>query len=119
MSQFSPQLTGKKNYTGTRFAQGSRSNRGRYMKGAGSPISFVGNDQPVSDKELLLLPEGDRVKRVRKLYTTFALQPESVENETSGDEVIVEGETFVVMITKIYEMGVLDHTKAILVRRDQ
>lgn len=119
MTSFNPRLTGKVILTGTRFAAGTRGNNGRYTKGATSPLSFTGNHQPLTDADLLLLPEGEREKKVRKIYTTFALRPASVNGQTSADHVVIDGETFEVFRVKTYNMGVLDHHKVIAIRLDQ
>ena len=67
----------------------TRTAAGSYVAGhyvAGSPQQFDarGNIQPLSGIELQQLPEGDRQKEVKKIYTAFALQNGDVVTRSDG-----------------------------------
>lgn len=119
MTSFNPRLTGKVNLNGLRFAQGSVNRAGRYSKGTSTPLNFKANHQPLNGKELLLLPEGEREKRTKKLYTAFELRGVDIENKISADEIIIGSEIYKVFNVKPYSMGVLDHFKVIVIRKDK
>lgn len=119
MSVFNPRLTGKVNLTGTRYGTGTRLPNGRYVEGGTTALSFTANHQPLTGSEMLELPEGERVRNVRKLYTATTLRPADVSTKARADEVDIDGETYVVFRTMPYNMGVLDHHKVIVIRRDQ
>ena len=57
----------------TRTAAGSYVS-GRYVPGSDENFAANGNIQPMTGIELQQLPEGDREKEVKKIYTAFALQ---------------------------------------------
>lgn len=119
MTVFNPSITGKVTLTGTRFASGFHNSNGRYEEGINIPISFEANHQPVSGRELLLVPEAERVKDVRKIYTSFTLRTARVPNRTLADEVVIDNLLYQVFQVETYNMGVLNHTKAIVIRKDQ
>jgi len=67
----------------------TRTAAGSYVAGhyvAGSPQNFdaQGNIQPLTGIELQQLPEGDRQKEVKKIYTAFALQNGDVVTRSDG-----------------------------------
>jgi hypothetical protein len=67
----------------------TRTAAGSYVAGhyvAGSPQQFDarGNIQPLTGIELQQLPEGDRQKEVKKIYTAFALQNGDVVTRAGG-----------------------------------
>lgn len=84
-------------------------------------VTIQANVQPVrTTKELMLLPEGDRTKDSLKLYTTTKLQgrQEGATVKTGDTFVWTDGHTYEVVVAHTYEMGVLNHTKAIAVRKE-
>jgi hypothetical protein len=69
--------------TVTRSAQGSYVS-GRFVPGAPTVTTAAGNVQPLSGKELLLLPEGERQRQVVKIYTGFALESGDIVTRADG-----------------------------------
>lgn len=71
------------NITVTRLGAGSHV-AGRFVPGTGTDFSAGGNIQPLNGRELLQLPEGDRKREAKKIYTAFALQNKDIVTRTSG-----------------------------------
>lgn len=94
--------------------------RGVYVKGTPTSRTIKANVQPVlKSTDTLILPESDRSKEIIKIYTTEKLKSRkegSAPNE--GDLVSYDGKTFEVMKVIEYKMGILNHTKAIAVRKE-
>jgi hypothetical protein len=67
----------------TRTAAGTYTD-GRYVPGSSQDLDARGNIQPLSGIELQQLPEGDRQKEVKKIYTAFALQNSDVVTRQDG-----------------------------------
>jgi hypothetical protein len=112
-------LTGKVTVDVKRSEGGSRV-KGVWVNNAPTTISIEANIQPVlKGTDTLLVPEGDRSKEIIKIYTTTLLKSR-VEGTTSnqGDVVEWDGKHFEVMKVIEYQMGVLNHVKAIAVRRE-
>lgn len=77
-------LTGQTT-TITRKAAGSYVD-GRWVDGAATVYTAAGNVQPLNGRELLQLPEGDRNREYKKMYTAFAVQ--------NDDVVTISGKTY-------------------------
>jgi len=111
-------LTGKTTLTIKRTSAGSYVN-GRWVDGttvAPAP-TITANVQPANTRDLLLLPESERTKEWVKVYTTDLIRNlrEGV-NGWAADEFTWNGDTYRVMRVKRYQMGVLDHYKALAAR---
>lgn len=119
MSVFNPSLTGKVSLIVRRYTKGTRAKNGSYIPGGSTTFNIIANHQPLTDEEMLLLPEAKRQKQVRKVYTASELKPVDVENDIKADEINIDGSEYVVFKVQNYNMGVLDHFKAIVVREDQ
>lgn len=83
-------------------------------------ICIEANVQPqLTNKELYLLPEGDRTKDCVKVYTTFTLRGRREgSSHISADTFKWDGYTYEVVVAHTYQMGVLNHTKALCVRKE-
>lgn len=70
--------------------------RGRYVKDLSAPETFeaVGSIQPLNGRELQFLPEGEKDREVRKLYTTTALKID----EDEPDHVVYLGVEYEVTV---------------------
>lgn len=69
--------------TVTRTAVGSYV-AGRYVPGSAQDMDAAGNIQPLTGKELLQLPEGERQRQAKKIYTAFALENGDVVTRADG-----------------------------------
>lgn len=94
--------------------------KGAWVKGTPTTVTIKANIQPVlKSTDTLLLPESDRSKECIKVYTTSELlQRKEGSSPNEGDHVQWDGKTFEVMKVISYKMGVLNHYKAICVRRE-
>jgi hypothetical protein len=103
----------RKPITGKRFASPTW-NKGRKTEGADSPIQFTASVQPLTNKELVALPEGQRERARFKLYTSFQLL--TVVRGDSGhaaDQVQIESEWYEITQVGIWKNDVIPHYKAI------
>ena len=64
--------------------------------------SFVASVQNLSPSEVLMLPEGDRQKEWKKLYTTEKLNVQKEGDKFPSDKVIIDGRVFDVMKVQNY-----------------
>jgi hypothetical protein len=89
--------------------------RGRVVEAFGEEkINILANVQPAKYNDLLLLPESLRTKKSLRLYSSYEIR--TLNEDIDGwpaDEFIYKGERFVVFRVQHYEMGILDHYKAI------
>lgn len=93
--------------------------RGRPIPGAESVVQVVCNVQPVlKSSDTLLLPEADRSKACLKVYTKGApmFGREEGAQGTAADRFIWKGDLYEVMKVIDYDMGILNHYKAICMR---
>lgn len=93
--------------------------RGRPVPGAESVVQVVCNVQPVlKSTDTYLLPESDRSRVTLKVYTKGAplFQRKEGDNGHAADQFYWEGELFEVMKVIDYDMGVLNHYKALCMR---
>ncbi len=93
--------------------------RGRPVPGAEVIVKVVCNVQPVlKSTDTLLLKEADRSKACLKVYTKGdpLLQREEGENGHAADQFYWKGNLYEVMKVIDYEMGVLNHYKAVCMR---
>lgn len=93
--------------------------RGRPVPGAETVVQVVCNVQPVlKSSDTILLPEADRSKACLKVYTKGA-QLRSLTEGLAGyaaDRFYWKGQLYEVMKVIEYDMGVLNHYKAICMR---
>lgn len=118
-------LTGSTCLTIRRKTSGTYNADGDYSEGTVSTLSICANVQPnLTRNEMMLLPEGERSKQTLKLYTATPLRMR--REGTSGhdadefDWTDASGDigTYQVMKTISYQMQILDHCKALCVRKE-
>lgn len=76
-------LTGERN-TGTLIV-------GVWTPGTASALSLVGSIQQFTLEQMQMLPEGERTREQRKIFTRDTLRPASPDGTTPGDRVNYEG----------------------------
>ena len=103
---------GSRSLTRRTFASGSRVD-GRWVEGTASTSTFTGSLQPLNGDELQTLPEGERQRKSRKVYTTTALYAGGVSAERRADQVVDGSDTWDVRSVSEWD-AVLGHYKAIL-----
>lgn len=93
--------------------------KGRPVPGSESTVQVVGNVQPIlKSTDTMLLPEADRSKAALKVYTKGAALRQRKEGPEgwSADRFFWKGDLFEVMKVIDYDMGILNHYKAICMR---
>ena len=95
---------------------------GRWVKSNTKTTYIIeANVQPYHLRnDTLLLQEGDRSRRALKVYTHFDLQGRREGDSPAEGDVFLwtDGYYYEVMQVFKYEMGVLNHTKAIALRKE-
>lgn len=103
---------GSRSLTRRTFAAGSRT-AGRWVEGTATTTTIQGSLQPLNGDELQSLPEGERQRKSRKVYTTTALYAGSVDAGRRADQVVDGSDTWDVRSVSAW-YAVLGHYKAIL-----
>lgn len=112
-------LPGQVSVTVTR-AQGGSYVKGVWVANQGVDFIIKANIQPIAKStDTLNVPEGERSKETIKVYTTTSLvSRKEGDNPVEGDIIHWEGKLFEVRKVSEYKMGILNHTKAIAVRKE-
>lgn len=111
---------GKKPFTVRRKAPGHYdSSTGDWISGSETTLTVEGNMQPLSGYEMQMLPESFRSRESRKLYCVAPVYSIREAESKEPDIVEADGKDFEVHKVKQYQMGVLDHFEATLIRVEQ
>ena len=112
-------LTGSVKVCVRRSVAGSRV-KGVYVSPPPKRISISANIQPmIKSTDTMMLPEGDRSKEAIKIYTTTALfSVREGTNSVVADVIEWQGSEWEIVKVVHYQMGVLDHFKALAVRKE-
>ena len=89
---------------------------GNYVPGRKATLRIRGSLQPLSPREVLQLPEGERVRASWKLYTDGTLITSREAGERQADTVVIRGEEHKVMSVERWEGTAIPYWKAILAR---
>lgn len=103
-------------YTVRRMATAGTYVDGHYVAGRGREFPVKGSLQPLSAREVLQLPEGERVRAAFKLYTDTLLQTSRESGERQADTVVVRGESYKVMSIERWDGTRIPYFKAVLAR---
>ena len=82
-----------------------------------SDVTIQANIQPVKDEELMLFPESERSKEWCKIYSVSEIK--ATKEGTGGwdaDRFQWNGDWYRVMKVRRYQMGTLDHYRAMAAR---
>lgn len=89
--------------------------RGRWVDATPTaPVIITANIQPTTGKDMLLLPEAERLKQAVKLFSEQEVRA-SKEGSHSADQFMYNGQLYEVRRVKKWDMGVLNHYHAIAV----
>lgn len=97
---------------GVRYDAGTM-DKGRYVPGATSPITFSASVQPLSGAEKATLPEGIRERESYRLYTDFELHTSNEKEKKKADRIVLFNKTFEIVRANIWQNKVIPHYKAI------
>lgn len=83
---------------------------GEWVEGPKITFTIEANVQPMSNWDLLQMPESERTKEWIKIYSAEEIR-KAVEGPGGheADHILWDGEVYRVMKLKSYKMGVLDH----------
>jgi hypothetical protein len=59
--------------------------------------TIIASVQPMTPKEVMLLPEGDRQKEAMKLYSTYQFKTQKDGTMETSDYVLIDGRTYMVI----------------------
>lgn len=86
---------------------------GEWIEGATSIVTVQANVHPFSDYQVMLLPEADRTKSWLWVFSASELRSKKEgAGGTGADRFTWNGETYEIMKTQRYQMGVSDHYEA-------
>lgn len=91
---------------------------GFWVPGTTQRIQVTGSLQPMSMRDLELLPEGERVKQTFKIYTDTVLFTGREGGLRSPDRVCIGGEWFRVQASERWDGTDLPYFKSLLVREN-
>lgn len=95
---------------------------GRLVPGTSTEVIITANVQPVlKSSDTMLIPEADRSKACLKVYSKGEPIQQLKEgvNGWDADLFTWQGDVYEVMKVINYEMGILNHYKAICMRKEQ
>lgn len=78
------------NLSVTRYAAGTYV-AGKYVPGAASTVTALATVQPLGGNDIMRIPEGDRTRERRKLYSADLLYIERPATKNKADEVSIDG----------------------------
>ncbi|WP_448510322.1 hypothetical protein [Immundisolibacter sp.] len=78
------------------YAAGSYVN-GFWVEGALTTSTITASVQPLTPRETLLLPEGDRQREWLKLYSTYQFKVQKDGTMNQSDRIVVDGKEYFVM----------------------
>jgi hypothetical protein len=88
---------------------------GAYVPGAVTSSTIYASVQPLTDRELATLPEGERTSDTKKAYTTADVRTGSQHDNALADQITWRGVTYEVRKVE-EETAVIPHKKLLLVR---
>jgi len=110
-------ILGLRTVTRRRFASGSRGTDGRWTKGAATDTSISMGVQPLSDRELQRLPEGERQSQQLKGYTTADVRTvdDKASPQVDADRIVVDSIVYEVRDV-VEQTSLLPHKRVRLLR---
>jgi len=109
-------LIPRQSLTVTRYTGGSKVN-GKWVEGTPSTFSINTSIQPLTSKELELLPEGRRSSgESYKLYTDSSPILRTVSDDENPDRVSISSQDFEVFSIERWENSIINHIKYIVTR---
>jgi hypothetical protein len=111
-------ILGLRDVTRRRFAAGAvNGTTGRWVAGASSDTTIQMSVQPMGDRELSTLPEGERVGQVLKGYTTADIRTldDKASPVQAADRVVIDSLVYEVRAV-VEETALLAHKRVRLMR---
>lgn len=110
-------LVGEQDVTLRRFGAGTRDSFGAFVPGATVDTVIKASVQPMRGQELAILPEGERQKDQRKVYTLTELRTADQSLQAPPDQLLIDGLAYQVQQVEPWpSVSPLPHFKARVVR---
>ena len=108
-------------YTVTRFTRKILQAGGKFSDGTTSTFDIEANKQPLSGRQLKILPEGNTADDALSLYTKTKLNTSSQFSKEQADEIDVNGLTYKCFDVAEWDTYSLipDHYECMFIRKDQ
>lgn len=90
---------------------------GIFVPGVRSIGTILANIQPMSNQDMVTVPEGRRIDDIVKMYSTYELQGNDSGDGLQPDLVVWRGYAYEITATAVRQMGVINHFKYIAARR--
>lgn len=98
-----------------RLAAGSYTD-GVWTDGASTDVNITASIQPLTARQMLLLPEGRRNTTAYNLFTSSRLFTAEPATNTNADKVILPDGTYEVFSCESWQNGIINHYKAVVTR---
>lgn len=110
-------MLGKRTISYIRRTVAVASATGRPSTSLAAAVEFEASVQPLNGIEIQQLPEGERSRDSRKLYTTTALRTASAGSGAAADRIVIDGANYEVHTVQPYDtMAPLPHYKVVVLR---
>lgn len=109
-------MTGE--YDVTRSSKGTYV-RGQYQPGPVETIRVSGSLQPLSPREIKFPEEGNRLKQYFRFYTDAPIVVTDTKTLADSDRIQINGESYRVVSTEIWQNTDLDYFKSIVGREPE
>lgn len=109
-----PAFTAGSPYTVTRTAIGTRT-QGRYTPGSTSQFAITASVQPVTGRDLQVLPEAQHAEDVRVVYATTEIKTQEAGFEP--DQISIDGALWKVVNVEKWTLRGETHYRALVARR--
>lgn len=89
---------------------------GRYVEGSESEITIRASIQPlksVNENVMMILPEGRRMSRAYRVYTSTELNSLDSENP---DKAVIDNEEYEILQDNIWQNNIINHYRYIFVK---
>lgn len=80
-----------------------------------SDSTIMASVQPLGEQELQNLPEGQRQRSPRRVYTTVALQTADPDTDTDADQLVIDGEAYQIQSVTRHR-SVIPHYRGLALR---
>lgn len=105
----------RKTLTITRYSAGTRV-KGTWVEGTPSTFEADYSVQPLTGREMQLLPEDRRTTQSYRLYGDTKLYTVDVNTGTNADRVTIDGETYEVFSCAPWQNTIINHYKIIVIK---
>ena len=111
-------MSGLRNFTLTVSRVNGAGNydaNGRWIESAKSTFNIKASVQPLTPREMEMLPEARREKEAFRIYSDTKLNPASDKDGKNADIVAINGKNFEVLSCGSWQNNIISHYKTIAV----